>query len=189
MAPVGYSVGMGTGEPHRKRLRRYEALNHARFLTFSTYTRLPLFQIDTIRGLFAGHLARARDRDGFRLLAWVVMPEHIHLIIWQGESPITRSLLALKSGFAREVLGRWRELDAPVLARLTDAQGRQRFWQRGGGYDRNIRDEDELREKITYIHNNPVKRGLVGRPTDWAWSSARWYDGDRDGPVPIDPWS
>lgn len=180
---------MEAGEPHRKRLRRYEIEGHARFLTFSTYNRLPLFGNDAIKDAFAEHLARARGRDGFRLLAWVLMPEHVHLVVWPREVLVSRTLSGLKRGFAREVLGRWRELEAEILARVTDAQGRQRFWQRGGGYDRNIRDEDELREKIWYIHNNPVTRGLVDRPTDWAWSSARWYDGGREGLVPIDRWT
>ena len=180
---------METDGLRRKGMRRFELEGHARFLTFSTYQRLPLFQHDAIKDVFAAHLARSRARHGFRLLAWVVMPEHVHLIAWPLEGRMSRPLSGLKRGFAREVLGRWRELDAPILARLPDSQGRERFWQRGGGYDRNIRDEDELREKIGYIHANPVKRGLVERPTDWSWSSALWYRRDREGPVPIDAWS
>ena len=186
---LGTLLVMATSEPHRKQMRRHEIDGHARFLTFSAYSRLPLLQNDAIKNAFVEHLVNARDRDGFRLLAWVVMPEHVHLVIWPRDITVSVSLSGLKRGLAQAVLSRWRELDAPILARITDRQGRRRFWQRGGGYDRVIRDKDELREKISYIHNNPVARGLVDRPTDWAWSSARWYDGDRTGPVPIDPWS
>ncbi len=175
--------------PPRKQMRRYELDGQARFLTFSTHNRIALFQNDAIKDRFADHLARARIRHRFRLIAWVVMPEHVHLILWPDGGTVSTPLTSLKRGFAREVVSRWRELDAPVLERIVDAPGRHRFWQRGGGYDRNIRDENELREKISYIHRNPVKRGLVGRPTDWAWSSARWYEGDREGPVPIDRWT
>jgi len=50
------------------------------------------------------------------------------------------------------------------------------FWQDGGGYDRNIVSDRELYEKVQYIHDNPVRRGLIGRPADWPWSSARWYE-------------
>jgi putative transposase len=56
---------------------------------------------------------------------------------------------------------------------------RRRFWQPGGGYDRNITSIEALRAMIDYIHANPVRRGLVARPEDWEWSSARWYRGLR----------
>ena len=46
------------------------------------------------------------------------------------------------------------------------------FWQDGGGYDRNLRTAEELREMLKYVHNNPVRRELVARPEDWPWSSA-----------------
>ena len=180
---------MDSRPPRHKRLRRVESAGSARFVTFSTFRRLPLFQNDAIKDAFAGHLARARERHPFRLLAWVVMPEHVHLILLPADGRVSTPLAGLKRGFAREVIGRWRALNAPVLARITDSRSRHRFWQRGGGYDRNVRDEDELREKIAYIHHNPVERGLVERPADWAWSSARWYGGDLSGPVEIDPWS
>lgn len=96
------------------------------------------------------------------------------------------ALWGITGGQATSGTRRWRALDAPVLARLEDDSGDVRFWQRGGGYDRNVRDRDELMEKIRYVHLNPVRRGLVERPEEWAWSSARWYDGDRGGVVPID---
>lgn len=68
-------------------------------------------------------------------------------------------------------------MNGRILNRLTDSRGCVRFWQRGGGYDRNIVTDHKLVEKIHYIHNNPVQRGLVDQPTDWKWSSARFYEG------------
>lgn len=68
-------------------------------------------------------------------------------------------------------------LDARVLSRLAVSQGRTRFWQAGGGFDRNVRTDDEFLRELLYIHGNPVKRGLVFRPGDWRWSSASWYLG------------
>jgi putative transposase len=95
---------------------------------------------------------------------------------------------ALKRPFAALVLGRWRRLDAAILARVRDRRGQAHFWLGGGGYDRNIISDRELHEKFQYIHNNPVERGLVARPEDWAWSSARWYE-RREGlamdPLPV----
>jgi putative transposase len=61
------------------------------------------------------------------------------------------------------------------------------FWQRGGGYDRNVIDARTLFSMIEYIHNNPVRRGLVEDATDWIWSSARFYAGARDVPIRMDP--
>lgn len=110
-----------------------------------------------------------------RLLAWVIMPEHVHLIADPGAVEMTSFLWKLKRPFANTIIERWKELNAPVLARITDADGRRRFWLRGGGYDRVIRSEADLREKIAYIHSNPTRRGLVERDEDWAWSSAGWY--------------
>ena len=188
MITTGHTVAPTVTPLHRKRLHRYELPNQGRFLTFSCYHRLPLFGNSRIRDLFAAALGEARDRDRFRLIAWVVMPEHVHLYIMpeppRGE--ITRSLWRLKRDFAKLVIARWRDLGASVLTRITDATGRPHFWKPGGGYDRNIRSEDEHREKIEYIHNNPVKRGLVRDPTQWKWSSSAWYAGVREGQLPID---
>jgi len=64
------------------------------------------------------------------------------------------------------------------LARVTVREGarlRHRFWQPGGGYDRNVTSTEALRTVIEYIHANPVRRGLVASAEDWEWSSARWY--------------
>jgi len=62
-----------------------------------------------------------------------------------------------------------------------------RFWQRGGGYDRNVWEPDTLRKMIEYIHDNPVRRGLVTRATDWPWSSARFNAGTGDAVLAMDP--
>jgi hypothetical protein len=64
--------------------------------------------------------------------------------------------------------------------RLTVREGRRvrhRFWQPGGGYDRNFHSSGALRAGIDYFHANPVRRGLVAKAEDWEWSSARWYAG------------
>ncbi len=161
----------------RTRRRRVEKPTESRFLTFSCYNRLPLFQNDAVKDRFALHLDETRQAFGFRLIAWVIMPEHVHLLVLPElpESPVPPILQYLKQRHARDILSRWRQIDAPVLHRLTDSRGETRFWQRGGGYDRNIRSRKELNEKIKYIHENPIRRGLVARATDWIWSSARSY--------------
>lgn len=176
--------------PHRRKLKRVDEPGHARYLTCSCYHQLALFNNDKIKSAFADHLASVKSRLGFRLYAWVVMPEHFHLLIHPttGGASVTAILRKLKSDFAMATIARWRELDAPILPRITTPQETQRFWQAGGGYDRNVFSESELTKKIAYTHLNPVRRGLVSQPEDWEWSSVRAYlrRGDGVGP-PIDP--
>lgn len=147
---------------------RYEVAGHIRCLTFSCFHRLTLFSNDAIKDVFAGQLERTRASGCFELFGWVLMPEHVHLLIRPclPEFPVNRSLRVLKEPVARRVLTRWRELDAPILARLHDKGGRTHFWQCGGGYDRNIVSENEYLEKLEYMHSNPVTRQLVSRADD-----------------------
>ncbi len=173
--------------PSKHRMKRHEGDHRARFLTFSTFQRLPLLTNPAIRDRFLAHLDDTRLRDGFRLYAWVVMPEHVHLLMHPADLPVSQSLTAMKRALAQEAIGRWRDLDAPILSRITRADGRARFWQAGGGYDRNLRSRDECIEKLQYIHNNPVKRGLAPHPSDWRWSSAVWHSGDTSAFPRADP--
>ncbi len=177
--------------PPRKRLKRREEHLGWRFLTCSCYRRLQLFADDWVRDLFAEVLALARERHGFRLVAWVVMPEHVHLIIIPTAglgtgSAVPAILIGIKKTLAQRVLRAWREPNAEVLDTIRTKDGQERFWQAGGGFDRNIRDGDELEREIEYIHQNPVRRGLVAKASDWRWSSARWYAGQREGTLGID---
>jgi len=173
---------------HRKRMRRFERPNHARYLTFSCYGREPLFRNDAIKSLFVQYMTSAREEFQFQLIAWVVMPEHAHLLLVPQlpEHPVSEVLREMKKRFAKRVIARWRELDAPILRRLVDSSGVTHFWLPGGGYDRNTLAGHELPEKTRYIHNNPVRRGLVASPTEWPWSSARAYAGDPQPMAPID---
>jgi REP element-mobilizing transposase RayT len=117
-------------------------------------------------------LDEARTEFAFQLWAYVVMPEHVHVLVYPGDSPERMSvfLQALKEPVARKAI-RYLKSNAPEwLARVTVREGsrlRHRFWQPGGGYDRNITSTEALRAMIDYIHANPVRRGLVARAEDW----------------------
>jgi putative transposase len=171
-------------------MKRRETDDRARFITFSCYLRLALLGNAAIRDLLAGILADVARHEPWRIIAWVFMPEHVHLLLRPApdQTSLTHGLWEFKRASARAVITRWRTLKAPILTRITNTAGRPQFWQRGGGYDRNIWTAEELNEKTRYIHHNPVKRGLVEREDDWAWSSARWYRGDLTGPVPVVRW-
>jgi len=173
--------------PKYKTRKRYETLGELRFLTFSCYHGLPLFNNDAIKDEFVQALDYARTRTDCRIIAWVVMPTHAHLLVSPSlpHYPVSVFLRRLKGPFAKKILDRWRELDAPILQRITDRQGKAHFWQVGGGYDRNICSEDEYDEKFDYIHLNAAREGLVDDPEDWRWSSLPWYLG-KPSVLPLD---
>lgn len=114
------------------------------------------------------------------------MPEHVPVLIRAAGSPWSVVAEAMKTQVAREALKLFSRADAPILKRLVTGDGRARFWQHGGGFDRTQRDMDEFVRTVKYIHQNPVERGLVTRPEDWRWSSVRWWMGHREGELECD---
>jgi putative transposase len=117
----------------------------------------------------------------FDLVAFVFMPEHIHLLVFPTlpVPDLGRFLARLKQPFSKEIKQILVENNSPLLKNLTvrERPGKHcfRYWQEGPGFDRNIFSPEALQASIDYIHNNPVKRGLCRRVTDWKWSSARYY--------------
>ncbi len=178
---------------HRKLCRSYNNPGEAHELTFSCFRRLPLLSKDRTRRWFIEALDEARRRRDFLVWAYVIMPEHIHVIVWPKQPVYEIRLIrtALKVPVQRKALAYLRRHAPAFLEHLCDSQPNcevhYRFWLRGGGYDRNIQETTTLRAMIDYIHNNPVRRGLVRDPTDWPWSSARFYAGMKDAVLAMDP--
>jgi putative transposase len=173
----------------RKKLHRCEQATTWRYLTCSCFQRHSFFDQRWIREAFVEALAATQQQYGFTVLAWVLMPEHFHLMIAPKAlsdpeaTPVATILHRLKMPLAQRILRMWKKSADPRLARATLTDGSTRFWQAGGGFDRNVRDGEELWREVRYIHANPVKRGLVSSATEWEWSSARWWDGEREGPI------
>ena len=164
-----------------------------RALTFSCYRRLPLLSRDRTRGWFVEAIEEARSLACFDLWAYVIMPEHAHLLVWPRDSKhgISEILWRIKRPVGRRAIA-FLEREAPEwLSRLTVPHGdgtfERRFWQAGGGYDRNVVEPKTALRIVDYIHLNPVRRQLVERPEDWEWSSARWYAGIRPVVLEVDP--
>ncbi|HQY89407.1 MAG TPA: transposase, partial [Tepidisphaeraceae bacterium] len=170
---------------HRRQMKRHNVSGAARFLTFSCYQQLPLFKNDKVKDHFVDRFRNTVHRFNIEVFAWVIMPEHVHMIVCDDSDSITMTRLthALKRPFALEVLNRWRKINAVILSKLTHGDG-HRFWQTGGGYDRAVVDV-ELLGKIRYIHANPVERELVKNPEDYRWSSAGCYAGGSYNGPPI----
>lgn len=181
----------------RKQCERWNTAHHFHYLTFSCFRRQAFLGPDRTRQWLADAIGAARIKHDFRVIAYVFMPEHVHLLIrpQQRVYNISRILQGIKLPVSRKARA-FILKEAPAFAdrmhASADARGSLRFWQAGGGHDRNVFSAEELWEKIHYIHRNPVKRGLVKRATDFVWSSAADYAKARIGPLGVDnrdlPW-
>ena len=175
-----------------KRCKRYNDPGHAHELTFSCYRRQPFLNGDRAREWFVDAIERARKRHSFHLWAYVIMPEHPLLLLWPTRSSydISSILSTIKLPVTRRAQNFVREHAPEFLERMADVQPNgdvhYRFWQRGGGYDRNSTEPKTIWKQIEYIHSNSVRRGLCKRAEDWYWSSAGVYAGLREGPISID---
>jgi len=171
---------------HRKTVRRGHEPGDCHELTFSCYRRMPLLTNDIWRRMLAESLDRALLGYRFRLVAFVFMPEHVHLLVYpEGPEPRLDLLLkAIKRPFSTRIKRMLAEARSPLLERLTVRERPGvtafRFWQEGGGYDRDLRTEAAVVAAIDYIHLNPVRRGLCDRTTRWKWSSAGFFHGPDD---------
>jgi putative transposase len=152
------------------RLVRIQKAGCFHFITFSCYQRRPLLARADGYRIVEIELEKVRRRYGFVVAGYVLMPEHVHLLV--SEPPI--ALLAT----ALQVLKQ-------QTSRLLKEPGEVQFWQRRY-YDFNVRNPEKTTEKLRYMHRNPVKRGLVARPEDWCWSSFRHYASGFNGTVEIE---
>lgn len=144
-------------------LRRFQQSAQSHFITFSCYRRQPRLTSPDICDLFVVCLEEIRQRFAMRVYGYVVMPEHVHLLVNEPPcSSLADAVHALKLCFAKRV--------GYVAAGAVSGP----FWQKRY-YDRNIRDAREFTVKLRYLHRNPVKRGLVKEAADWKWSSFRHY--------------
>ncbi len=177
---------------HRKTVKHDDAAGEAHELTFTCYRRLQLLRLESRRQLLADAIDRALQTQHYQLIAYVFMPEHVHLLVWPlaDATGIAKLLFAIKRPVSYRIKQRLIEEGDPLLETLTirDRPGHTsfRFWQEGPGYDRNIRKDETLRAAIEYIHRNPVRHGLVRGPSAWKWSSWQAYEG-RASDAPIRP--
>ena len=160
---------------------RYQQTGEFHFLTFSCYRRRAYFESATAMDLFEDALERVRRRYLFAVAGYVVMPEHVHLLVNEPKRALlSKAIQALKLSVSM------RSRERP-------------FWL-AHYYDRNVSAREEFVEKLRYIHRNPgsparelcalgwkpVRRGLVAQPEDWQWSSFRHYQTGVRGIVEIE---
>jgi putative transposase len=147
-------------------LHRYQSDRQDHFLTFSCHDRLPYLQTAEAFSIFLKALAATQQNYQFQVYGYVLMPEHVHLLVAEPtEKTLATAIQALKVSVAK------RSPQRPLwLPRY---------------YDRNIRNHSERVDVLEYIHNNPVKRGLVASPEEWRWSSYRSLHLGEDCPVQL----
>jgi len=166
-------------------LHRNQQTQDLHFITFSCYRRQPKLDHSLTKEVFECALEATRLRYGLCVIGYVVMPEHVHLLLSEPSCPtqarigiewatrlqhyaLADVLKSLKQGVSRRLLGNG-----------------EHFWQKRY-YDFNIRNYPQFVEKLRYIHRNPVKRGLCERPEDWEWSSFQHYSSGCEGRVEIE---
>jgi len=166
-------------------LHRTYGAHHLHFITCSCYRRLPFLNRARSRDRFLSILEQVRQRYRFVVVGYVVMPEHIHLLITEPEigSPST-IMQVLKQRTARALLPRRKRKD-PRQGSLFGEQPQPRALWQARFYDFNVWTGKKRVEKLKYMHRNPVKRGLVGSPEQWRWSSYRFYFLGEEGVVRV----
>ena len=117
--------------------------------------------------LFEDALERVRLRYLFAVAGYVVMPEHVHLLVSEPQRALlSRAVQALKLSVSM------RSKERP-------------FWQ-AHYFDFNVSSHSKFVEKLRYMHRNPVRRGLAAKPEDWKWSSVLHYQTGMRGTVEIE---
>ena len=174
------------------RPRAYNDPGHAHELTFSCFRRIKLLSKDRSCAWLAQAIAIACRELNYQLWAYVLMPEHVHLIVraLEPEYDTSQLLKRIKEPVSRKAVQFLKHEAPDWLSRLCVRHGDRRehhFWQPGRGHDRNIVKGRTLLNMIDYTHQNPVRRRLVEQARDWKWSSAGWYEGTPPNELKPDP--
>ncbi len=181
---------MRTNNRITKKCQRWDIPGHAHELTFSCYHNHKFFLNRSYSQWLVESIGNARDKYNFSLWAYVFMPDHIHLLIRPKEKyySISKILSTIKRPVGRKIISHLKSTDAADIEKLrTGWKGdHYRFWQKGGGYDRNITRTDTLSACVRYIHRNPVRKKLAASPEDWYFSSAAVWANIREGPLVVD---
>jgi putative transposase len=147
-------------------LKRYHHTGDLHFITFSCVRHRPILGTPEARDKFLEILEQARIKHSFHVLGYVVMPDHVHLLLSEPEeNPLSVPIQVIKQRFSR-------------------TRSEEYVWE-SRYYDFNVRTDDKRVGKLRYIHRNPVVRSLVSDPAEWRWSSFRSYASNDPGPVKV----
>ncbi len=151
-------------------LKRFQQTKQFHFITFSCYRRQPFLHTPAARDTVQQILEQTRKQQSLCIAAYVLMPEHVHL---------------LTNKPAKNTLDTFLQIFKQLTSRQLKSPDQKQFWQRRY-YDFNVSSMEKYIEKLQYIHRNPVKRGLVAQPEDYRWSSFNHYATGEPGPIEIE---
>ena len=162
--------------------RTFDREGHAHFVTFSCYRRRRLLDHDRAKKAVLGVLGSQLGRQDGRCVGFVVMPDHVHATV---RFPRPDQISPFMKQWKRRSSIEIKRLIASSLVQYAETLDlTEPVWQ-AGYYDFNLHTTDKVSEKLNYMHQNPVRAGLVTRPVDWPWSSARYYEAGESVGVPV----
>lgn len=161
----------------RKKVKHYNIPNHAHELTFSCYRHRDYLFDPKACEIFLEELKEAGKLYQFRLWAYVLMPDHVHLMIYPLQSKysvsdILQQVKGKASARYRNYLKETNVLKFKTHLVQTKRGPTFRLWQPGCGYDRNMWSSDIIHHAIEYIEANPIRANLAEYAWEWVWSSA-----------------
>jgi putative transposase len=187
-----------------KNLPKFNDNSYGHFITTRTYENRPYFKNDEFSRILLAELGFYSQKYGLTLIGYVIMPDHVHLLIWwdKDEKPdltVSKIVQVIKGTTARRCVDLsksrgWEQMlpstqEKQVLQAIPKDVAalkshkrnlKYRLWQ-PGFYDFNVYSEEKLLEKLNYMHNNPVKAGLALSPAAYSWSSYREYFKEKNG--------
>lgn len=172
-------------------LFKTEKPNNFHYVTSVTFRRVPVFQQNKTCEIFVNVLKETKEMFPYKLVGYVVMPDHFHAIVNPIDSKISVWLHKIRGLVAKRIIEYLKENNfrsSLNKIRLTHPQKKNHkfaVWQK----DQSVIDLEShkfLRQKLWYIHMNPVKAGLCEHPKDWKWSSYCAYLPNYKGEIPVE---
>lgn len=173
-------------------LPRFHIAGHTYYITTVVYNRLPIFTRSSFVIPLLDSLNFYRYKQSFKILGYVVMPDHMHLMIWPYDKATPSDIMRDYKEFTSKRIVRQAEVEgaeAWLTAFRTAGEETRRanskVWQ-DSYWDVNVYSEHVLRQKLTYIHRNPVRAGLVEKPEAYPYSSYRNYEYGEEWLIEVD---
>jgi len=165
--------------------------NTFHYVTLVTFNRVPVFRSERACEIFISTLEAVRLRYPYKLIGYVIMPDHVHAIINRSNDTISEWLRRVRGNSARQILFWLRKeqhLASLKKLQLTIPQKRRHthaVWQKNPSVI-DLWSPKFIRQKLNYLHLNPIRAGFCEHPAHWKWSSYRAYLPYKRGEVPIE---
>ena len=165
-------------------------ISYANLITFSCFHKQWLFKDSHLYHRFIENLDTYRSCSNFHVYAYVIMPNHVHLISSLTSDKEGIAVLGrVKRAFSKEAIPYLQSHYPQVMELVLSDQKTSpipRFWQVGRGYWKPLKDVDAFHAMAMYIHENPIRRRFVERAEEWQWSSAGYYLREKEGLIKMD---